>query len=51
MGKNLLLKIAMGKSPNEMGNCPFAYPLVAPLYHNMIHAKEKNTLSHFTCNK
>jgi hypothetical protein len=21
----------MGKSPNEMGNCPFASPLVTPL--------------------
>ncbi len=31
MGKTLLIKIAMGKSPNEMGNCPFASPLVAPL--------------------
>jgi hypothetical protein len=32
MGKNLLIKITMGKPPNEMGNCPFAYPLVTPLY-------------------
>jgi hypothetical protein len=31
MGKSLLIKIAMGKSPNEMDNCPFASPLVAPL--------------------
>ncbi len=26
MGKNLLIKITMGKPPNEMGNCPFASP-------------------------
>ncbi len=26
MGKSLLIKIAMGKYPNEMGNCPFAPP-------------------------
>jgi len=26
MGKNLLIKITMGESPNEMGNCPFAPP-------------------------
>ena len=31
MGKNLLIKITMGKSPNEMGNCPFAPPLATPL--------------------
>jgi hypothetical protein len=31
MGKNLLIKITMGKSSNEMGNCPFASPLVALL--------------------
>jgi hypothetical protein len=32
MGKNFLIKTSMGKPPNEMGNCPFASPLVAPLY-------------------
>ncbi|CAF4629823.1 unnamed protein product, partial [Rotaria magnacalcarata] len=26
MGKKLLIKVTMGKSPNEMGNCPFALP-------------------------
>ena len=26
MGENLLIKISMGKPPNEMGNCPFAPP-------------------------
>ena len=31
MDKNLLIEITMGKSPNEMGNCQFASPLVAPL--------------------
>ncbi len=31
MGKNLLIKITIGKPPNEMGNCPFASPLVTPL--------------------
>jgi hypothetical protein len=31
MGKNFLIKTSMGKPPNEMGNCPFASPLVAPL--------------------
>ncbi len=31
MGKNFLIKISMGKPPNEMGNCPFASPLVTPL--------------------
>jgi hypothetical protein len=31
MGKNLLIKITMGKPPNEMGNCPFTSPLVTPL--------------------
>jgi hypothetical protein len=32
MGKNFVIKISMGKAPNEMGNCPFVPPpLVAPL--------------------
>jgi hypothetical protein len=32
MGKNLVIKISMGKAPNEMGNCAFAPPpQVAPL--------------------
>ncbi len=31
MGKNLLIKIKMSKSPNEMGNCPFDSPLNTPL--------------------
>ncbi len=31
MGKNLLTKTSLGKPPNEMGNCPFGSPLVAPL--------------------
>jgi hypothetical protein len=31
MGKGLLTKITMGKSPNEMGNCPFAPPFATPL--------------------
>jgi hypothetical protein len=31
MSKSLLIKIAMSKSPNEMGNCPYASPLIAPL--------------------
>jgi hypothetical protein len=31
MGKNLLIKITMSKPPNEMGNCPYASPLVTPL--------------------
>jgi hypothetical protein len=31
MGKNLLTKTSLGEPPNEMGNCPFASPLVAPL--------------------
>ncbi len=31
MGKNFLIKTSMGKPPNEMGNCPFASPMVAPL--------------------
>jgi hypothetical protein len=31
MGKTLLIKITMGKPPNEMDNCPFASPLVTPL--------------------
>jgi hypothetical protein len=26
MGKNFLIKISMGKPPNEMGNCPFETP-------------------------
>jgi hypothetical protein len=34
MGKNLLTKTSLGKPPNEMGNCPFASPLVAPLIEN-----------------
>jgi hypothetical protein len=32
MGKNFPIKTSMGKPPNEMGNCPFASPLVAPLH-------------------
>jgi hypothetical protein len=31
MGKNLLIKITMGESPNEMGNCPFAPPPLVAL--------------------
>jgi hypothetical protein len=31
MGKHVLVKISMGKAQNEMGNRPFAPPLVAPL--------------------
>jgi len=31
VGKKLLRKISMGKLLNEMGNCPFASPLIAPL--------------------
>jgi len=31
VGKKLLIKISMGKLLNEMGNCPFASPLIAPL--------------------
>jgi len=31
VGKKLLIKISMGKLLNEMGNCPFAFPLIAPL--------------------
>jgi len=27
LGKTLYLKITMGNSKNEMGNCPFAPPL------------------------
>jgi hypothetical protein len=26
MGKNILIKMTMGKPPNEMGNCQFASP-------------------------
>jgi hypothetical protein len=34
---NLQMKwaIANEKSPNEMGNCPFASPLVASLFYNV----------------
>jgi len=32
MGKNLLIKISMGKPQNGMGNCPFAPPLDTPLF-------------------
>ncbi|CAM4824909.1 unnamed protein product [Rotaria magnacalcarata] len=31
MGKRLLIKVTMSKSPNETGNCPFAPPLATPL--------------------
>ena len=31
MGKSLLTKLTMDKSPNEMGNCPFAPPFARPL--------------------
>jgi hypothetical protein len=31
MDKSLLIRITMGKSPNEMGNCPFASTLATPL--------------------
>ena len=31
VGKKLLIKISMGKLLNEMGNYPFASPLIAPL--------------------
>ena len=34
MGKSLLTKVTMGKSPNEMGNCPFAPPFATPLILN-----------------
>jgi hypothetical protein len=42
MGKNLLTKTSMGKPSNEMGNCPFASPLVA-----LLHAKQILQLSRF----
>ncbi|CAF4680670.1 unnamed protein product [Rotaria socialis] len=31
MGKRLLIKVTMGKSPNETGNCPFVPSLATPL--------------------
>jgi hypothetical protein len=40
MGKNFLIKTSMGKPPNEMGNCPFASPLVAPLQKCFTSGKE-----------
>ena len=37
LGKTLYLKITMGNSKNEMGNCPFASPLVASLIHDPLY--------------
>ncbi len=36
MGKNVLIKTSMGKSLNEMGNCPFTSHLVASLMLNIV---------------
>jgi len=36
MGKKVLIKTSMGKSPNEMGNCPFPFHLVASLMLNIV---------------
>jgi hypothetical protein len=36
MGKNVLIKTSIGKSPNEMGNYPFASHLVASLMLNIV---------------
>jgi len=47
MGKNFFIKISVGKPPNEMGNCPFASPLVAPLLVNNTAYQGKRLVSSF----
>jgi hypothetical protein len=49
MGKSLLIKTAMGKSPNEMSNCLFASPLVAPL-HSILFVHECEIIMEYSSN-